>query len=314
MVLLGLGLVLLLGFGAFALTGVLLRSGQGTGPEPTIPSPAPSSEPPSTPVEPTPQPSPTAPGDGYDPPPLPRPGSDAEATRGVQANALYDQSTAQTDCAIARLSDPNPPDLATMDAHLNRSMECLMQVWLGPMTAAGFELPQPPVRSYDRPITSACGTGPAMEFAAAFYCPADQRIFYAVNRDYLLFQNTSLEIDTTLAHEFGHALQGRTGMLSAELWFTHAAADEVVLEYSRRIELQANCFGGVAINALATATGLTGSERDALKLDAYYRGDREGNPRTHGNPDSARRWLADGLDTLHAGACNTFVAPLDDVA
>lgn len=323
MVVLGIALVLLLGFGAFALTGALMRSGPGAGPEPTIPYPAPSSEQPSPPmepteqpsppVEPTPQPSPTAPGDGYDPPPLPRPQSEDEASQWLRANALYDQSTAQTNCAIARLSDPTPPDLATMDAHLNRSMDCFMQVWLGPMTAAGFELPQPPVRSYDQPITSACGTSPEMDFAAAFYCPADQRIFYAVNRDYLLFQNTSLEIDTTLAHEFGHTLQGRTGMLSAELWFTHAAADDVVLEYSRRIELQANCFGGVAMNALAAATGLTDLERDALKLDAYYRGDREGYPRTHGNPDSAMRWMSTGLDTLQAGACNTFAIPADQV-
>lgn len=316
-ILLGVAVVVALGFGAFAVTSALVRqdspaSGPTIQPSPEPPPVEPS--PATTPAAPTPQPTPSDPDAEYDPPPLPLPQDLDEATRWLQANALYDQTTVQTDCAITRLDDPTPPDLAVMDDHLSRSMDCLHQVWLEPMTTAGFVLPLPPVRSYDQPITTACGTSPAMEYAAAFYCPADQRIFYAVDRNYQLFNQTSLEIDTTLAHEFGHALQGRTGMLSAEMRLTYNADDDVVLEYSRRIELQANCFGGVAMNALATATGLTGAERDSLKLDAYYRGDREGNPRTHGNPDSARRWIEIGLANLQAGACNTFIVPPDDIA
>lgn len=320
-VLLAAAVVTALGFGAFAITSALVgQDSVAVGPvetsaaptSPAEPSPQPTAEP--SPTAPEPSPTPTADPDEYDPPPLPTPEGTDDATQWLQANALYDQTTTQTDCAVPRLTDSTPPDLAVMDDHLRRSMDCLQHVWLEPMTAAGFVLPLPPVRSYDQPITTACGTSPAMEYAAAFYCPADQRIFYAVNRDYRLFNETSLEIDTTLAHELGHALQGRTGMLSAELWLTHDATDDVVLEYSRRIELQANCFGGVAMNALSVATGLTGAERESLNLDAYYRGDREGGPRTHGNPDSARRWMEIGLGNLRAGACNTFIVSQDEIA
>lgn len=322
--------VLALGFVAFAVTSALLGPEPTVGPAPTTPpaaspqpetppasspSPEPSSpdpeEPTPSPIEPTPEPTTD---DGYDPPPLPQPANVDEAAQWAQANALYDHSATEQNCALARLDDGVPPDdLATFDAFLNRSMDCLMLVWEEPVAAAGFVLPRPPVRSYDQPITTACGTSPSMDMAAAFYCPGDQRIFYAVPRGYYLFTTTSLIIDSTLGHELGHAIQGRIGVLWAEAYLGFEAERDVQLELSRRRELQANCMGGLALNSLSAATGLTALERDQLNMDAYVRGDREGNPRTHGNADSGMRWMADGLDTLDIATCNTFAVPASEV-
>lgn len=319
-VLIGALVVITLGFAAFVITALVVRQDSPPG-APTAPPTATSVEPspgvssaepsPSTsPIEPTPPPS-----DGYDPPPLPAPQTWEEAERWLTANALYDHDVAPVDCGIARLDDPVAPALEVLDVHLNATMDCLMGVWIDPMTAAGFILPQPPVRSYDQPITTACGESPPMDYAAAFYCPGDQRIFYAVNRDWPLFRRTSLEVDNTLAHEFGHLLQGRTGIISASWAFrSTAATEDEELEYSRRTELQADCFGGMAMNSLAEATQLTGEERELLKDDTYSRGDREGRPRTHGTPDSGLRWITTGLESAFIGACNTFAASAEDVA
>ena len=232
----------------------------------------------------------------------------------VGRNALYGPAVAPADCAIERLADPEPPALDVLDAHLDATMDCLMAVWVAPVEQAGFVLPRPPVLSYDQPITTACGTSPSMDRAAAFYCPGDQRIFYALDRSRALFSRTSLTVDSTLAHELGHALQGRSGILQAEWALVQTVDEEGGLELSRRIELQADCLGGLALNALAEATGLTGRERGQLQQDNYARGDRAGRPRTHGSPESGLRWISRGLDGAEIGGCNTFVASPEDVA
>ncbi len=310
---LGLALSLALGVFAFGLTSYLTSDEPVAAPTPAASEPAPASP---SGTEPTPQPTPEPqPSDGYDPPPLPQPTTWDEAEQWLKANAFYDQEAAVAGCAIPRIADPTPPALAVMDEHLNHTMDCLLMVWADPMQAAGFVLPQPPVRSYDQPITTACGTSPSMDQAAAFYCPGDQRVFYAIDRNRPLFYRTSLEIDNTLAHEFGHTLQGRTGIISAEWVFESTAkTEELALEYSRRIELQADCWGGMAMNALSEASGVTADERQLLRQDTYSRGDREGYPRTHGTPDSGLRWVTVGLESRNAGMCNTFVASSEDVA
>lgn len=323
MVLLGAAVVVALGFVAFAITSALVgpdspASGPTTSPPPVPtpidPSPSPAETQPTPQPTPTPEPEPE-PGDDYNPPPLPQPQTWDEAEQWLQANAIYDQDATPSNCAIARIDDPQPPALEVMDRHLNHTMDCLMQVWTAPATAAGFVLPRPPVRSYDQPITTACGTSPSMDQAAAFYCPGDQRVFYAIDRSRPLFYRTSLEIDNTLAHEFGHALQGRTGIIAATTAFENTAeTEDEALEYSRRTELQADCFGGIAMNALSEATGLTAGERELLQQDNYSRGDRDGYPRTHGKPENGLRWVTTGLESLRAGICNTYVASSEDVA
>lgn len=316
---LGLAVALAAGFFAFGVTSYLNR---GAAPPPPDATPAPTTpatqatgpaHSPAPTTEPTPTASPS-PGDGFDPPPLPYPQSWEEAAAWLEGNALYAHSLPSVDCAITRLGDPEPPRLEVLDRHLAATMDCLMAVWSPPITAAGFVLPHSPVLSYDQPITTACGTSPSMDAAAAFYCPADQRIFYAVDRRRPLFDDTPLAVDNTLAHEVGHALQGRTGILLAEWAFQQEAEPDLALEYNRRTELQADCLGGLALNALAVATGVTQDERELLRQDNYARGDHPGRPRTHGAPASGLRWISAGLASEEVGTCNTFVAPAEDVA
>ncbi len=324
MVVLGLALALALGFFAFALTSYLNRNAAsppapgGPGAATATPTgqtqePSPG-ESPSTAPTPTPTAEPEPADDAFDPPPLPNPQTWDEARAWLEDNALYRHELAAVDCPITRLTSPVPGELAALDAHLGATMGCLMAVWDPPMVAAGFVLPRSPVLSYDQPITTACGTSPSMDSAAAFYCPADQRIFYAVDRGRPLFSTTPLAVDNTLAHEVGHALQGRTGILMAEWAFQQDSTPDLALEFNRRTELQADCLGGLALNSLAVATGLTEDERELLRQDNYARGDHPGRPRTHGSPESGVRWISTGLADTQVAACNTFVAEPDDVA
>jgi len=304
--LLGAAFALAAGFFAFGLTTYLISVPPIPGATPTLGA---------TPTAAT-SPTPAPDGDGaeYDPPPLPYPTDLEQARAWLEHNPLYGASLTAVGCALQRLPDPEPPALDVVDAHLDASMDCLMAVWLAPVGQAGFVLPRPPVLSYDQPITTACGTSPAMDRAAAFYCPGDQRIFYAVDRSSPLFSRTSLTVETTLAHELGHALQGRSGILLAEWALVQTVDEDAGLELSRRVELQADCLGGLAINALAAATGLTALERTHLQEDNYARGDRPGNPRTHGAPASGLRWISQGLGSADVRGCNTFVVAAADVA
>lgn len=307
------------GFLAFAATtyylGVALTQNQPTAtPEPPVTRTAEPSADPTT--SPAPSPTPTDPPESEDPPELPWPRDAAEAEEWMRENALYDHQVQRTDCAIERLGDPDPPeDLTTFDAHLNRSAGCLTQVWAGPADEAGFVVLQPPVRAYDQQITTACGDSPAMDYAAAFYCSGDQRIYYAVPRSYPLFGESSLEVDVVLAHEFGHAVQGRIGIIGAKYTLgKQAETKREVLEISRRVEMQADCLAGVAVNALAKASGITEAEREIIRQDRYYRGDDEGTPGDHGAPESRRRWVSAGLETRRIGTCDTFSVDASEVS
>lgn len=346
-VVLGLLVAFGLGFFGLILVGVLLAGSVGPStPEPTPPvvptataggtppatqSRAPSTPPtaspaptptagPTTPATPKPtpkpKPTPTPQPTRYDPPDLPYPKDVAQATKWTRSNPLYLQRAPVTDCALQRYSTDRPPKkLATLDKYLTRALGCLVKVWQKPVTDAGFALYQPPVRSYDKPITTACGDSPPMDSAAAFYCGGDQRIYYGVNRDRPLYYTTPLAIEGVLAHELGHAIQGRTGILWAETVLAwQADSEKKALEYSRRLELQAHCMAGVTMNALAKATKLTKEERRLLAEDMYSRGDREGYPRDHGSADNQRRWMETGLGTRDLAACNTFTAAAKRVA
>ena len=321
-VVLGVAVAVGLGFFAFAAATFYLSLRPAVAPpgttSPPPSSPAATTAPPPSPVEPSPsgEPTPNPPAtDDYDPPELPWPSDLDEARQWLQANALYAGRTDRIDCAIQRFEDPTPPaQTTTLDEHLNRTADCLAAVWAEPAVAAGFLLPQPPVRAYDEQITTACGTSPAMDYAAAFYCAGDQRIYYGMPRAYRLFQSTSLEIDGVLAHEFGHAVQARIGILSAEAVLSHrAATEDEVLENSRRIEVQADCLAGMSVSSVAEASGVTEQERAILRRDRSLRGDREGRPRDHGAPEIRQHWFDTGLGTSEIGRCDTFSAPAEDV-
>ena len=192
-------------------------------------------------------------------------------------------------------------------------MECLVRVWEPPVTNAGFIIVRPTVTIYGEELTTKCGqTG-----INAFYCTADQQVYYSKFLPQALptVRRNKWTADIVMAHEFGHAVQGRTGILISAFALGQNSGDEATgLQYSRRLETQADCFSGMFLRAVSQSIGVQQQDVDGI-LDIYAAiGDDElsGNPDVVGNHGLARSrkyWGTIGLGTSAVGECNTFTVP-----
>ncbi len=245
-------------------------------------------------------------------PPLPpAPQTVDEAVTMLTKNKFYAQQVpvpVRCDTAQIDFSTATDPEI---QQKLDTMIGCLMRVWGPAVEAAGYQLPRPTVTMYGKSIQTACGNAKPN----AFYCAADQQVYFSD----LLPRASALKIvkepfvaDMVIAHEFGHALQGRTGMLiafHALMQNTNGKAES--LELSRRGETQADCFSGQAINAVKKSLNM--SSQDLTNILAAYRaiGDDHltGDPNVvgnHGHSNSREHWGRVGLNNTDIGRCDTF--------
>ncbi|MBP8919961.1 MAG: neutral zinc metallopeptidase [Micropruina sp.] len=264
----------------------------------------------------------TPPPPDMNPPALPAPKTYGEATQWLENNPLYRQSvTMPTDCYALR---PPIEALTASESELNQRLldltACLTKVWKAPMEAAGFQLPRPPATTYTKPIQTACG---ALDKVNASYCGADQRIYYSAELPNVFppeVRNTPFLMEMIIAHEFGHTIQARTGIIIANnAWEQRAGSKAEANVFSRRLELQADCLAGMWVQAVAPSVGLNASNLDGLRKVAYHLGDDvlSGKPNIdsgHGLGATRQRWFEAGLQGGNSIAqCNTYVVPKDRV-
>ena len=251
--------------------------------------------------------------------PLPAPQSAVQAMEWLTRNALYNQvAPAPVRCEI------QPIDVATagnalLKSHFEETMACLVRVWQPPLTAAGFEIFRPTVTIYDVEVTTKCGSG--KEPYNAFYCDADQQIYWSRTLGEILAPASVSRWagDEVLAHEFGHAIQGRTGILtSRNLLRRQALTEAEKLRLTRRNETQADCLAGIFIRSVSLSLGLQQGDVAVIQDNFASGGDdviakkksEEGN---HGQSSTRRYWGTVGLGTGEAGRCNTYSAPAGHV-
>ncbi|TBT94636.1 hypothetical protein ET996_09560 [Propioniciclava tarda] len=207
---------------------------------------------------------------------------------------------------------------AQLETRLNELMVCLMAVWEPPMKAAGFEMPRPPVTVYNSPVTTACGV---MKDVNAAYCAGDQRVYYAMSLLNALpskVKSTKYAVEVVIAHEFGHAVQGRTGILISDKALEQRATDSEATIMSRRTEQQADCFSALYVASVAQSQNLGQKDLQALVDMTYYLGDDvlSGDPNVqgdHGQGRNRQAWFARGVQTNQIGVCNTWVVPATQV-
>ena len=251
-----------------------------------------------------------------DPSDLPVPATYSEATMWLEDNAVYDQSVAvPTDCAVPQVN-PQTASTSALQKHLNELTACLWQVWDPPVTQAGFVLPRPPVTVYTSPITTGCGK---VDEVNADYCAGDQRIYYAKQLYEILpdsLRSKPFMADTIIAHEFGHTVQARTGILVSEsAWEQKSGTPKSKqTEFSRRTEMQADCLAGMFVASVAQANGLTAADRRDLGTLIYSFGDdamtgQSGVAYDHGSGAARQQWFTAGQKSPAIDACNTFTAP-----
>ncbi len=263
----------------------------------------------------------TPPPPDMDPPPLPVPKTYAEATEWLTKNPIYQQSTTiPTDCNSLTPIDALNATEDELNDHLQDLTACLLKVWHQPVEAAGFLLPRPPAIVYNQPIQTACGK---LDSVNASYCGADQRIYYAKPLPKIFpkdLQNTKFLMEMVLGHEFGHAIQARTGIsISSSAWEQRVSSKAEANVFSRRLEVQADCFAGMWINAIARSQNLGSNDLENLRTIAYNLGDDvlSGKPNIdsgHGLGNTRKRWFTTGLTGGPAIAqCNTYTAPSSEV-
>ena len=259
----------------------------------------------------------TPPPPDMNPPALPAPKTYGEATEWLQNNPFYQQSiTVPTDCNDLQPVDALNATEDELNAHLQDLTACLMKVWQGPVEAAGFVMPRPPATVYNQPIQTACGK---LDSVNASYCGGDQRIYYAKPLPKIFpkeLQGQKFLMEMILGHEFGHAIQARTGIsISSTAWEQRVASKAEANVFSRRLEVQADCLAGMWIQAVAPSQGLGSSELDGLRKIAYNLGDDvlSGKPNIdsgHGLGATRQRWFDTGLSGGPGVAqCNTYTVP-----
>ena len=247
------------------------------------------------------------------PPPIPVPETYREAEQWITESAFYSQTVpAPVRCSsqpinVATASDPE------LKVHFEGLMECLVRVWEPPVTNAGFIIVRPTVTIYGEELTTKCGT----TGVNAFYCTADQQVYYSNLLPEALpaVKRNKWTADLVMAHEFGHALQGRTGILvSAHALGQNSGDEGTSLQYARRLETQADCFSGMFIRAVSQSMGVQQQDLDGILQILVAIGDDtlSNDPNivgNHGLGRSREYWGNKGLGTSAIGDCNTFIVP-----
>ncbi len=215
-------------------------------------------------------------------------------------------------CGLPQISR----DPAKLEAYYKAFAGCLAEAWKPALEQANEPTPRAAVQ-VRLPETSACGKAPnednenSKEKAVAYYCGGDSTIYAPTEwmlSDAGLDRSRHLAI---LAHEYGHHVQRSSGILSAATEKMtspdeKSAADK---ELVRRIELQANCFGALALAAAAGRGAITNALAKAA-LDGYG---RTADSDTHGSRRHQLKWAKAGFTAKTTASCNTWAAPASEV-
>lgn len=240
----------------------------------------------------------------------------ASAWRLVRYNKLY----ATPYVAASRCREPNIPlnTAARIQAYSKIMLDCLGKPWPSIIQRSGGTYVRPSLIVHGFSATNTpCGR---VVSTGAFYCSyANGRIyinykqiagFYARNTVFARAYATN-----TLAHEYGHHVQARTGILGAS-WYRqqHMSTSAAKLQESRRRELQASCLGSAYIGANRAYYPMAGSLLTQWKYLVSHSGDQPGYPRDHGTWTNHQFWSYAGFNGRHAASCQTFAAAASRVA
>lgn len=253
-----------------------------------------------------------------DPPALPEPETYSEAKSLMTANPLYRQSVPRPVRCDMGAINLQTASRAQLTDHLNDMMGCLMRVWEPPLAKAGFTAVRPSVTVYSGSIATKCGK---MGGRNASYCGADQQVYYASDLPQVVpasLRGSRFVTESVIAHEFGHAVQARSAILISEQVWEDKSSKSGQLQYSRRLEQQADCMAGEFLGSVQRSTQMTQPEMDAVGTLFHSIGDDSltgipGYVGNHGSGAGRQAWITAGMGSTSVGACNTFTAPASKV-
>lgn len=224
------------------------------------------------------------------------------------ANPLYETGRlSPRPCPVPGL-DVDAPE--TMEAFLHAVADCLDDAWQTQFDRAGIPFTPPERVFWDEPGASPCRAYPSQ--AGAFYCRASSSIYIGTSDVVEKWNGAtdSVVYASLLAHEYGHHVQGESGLL--EYYHEQRGLEEDELErnaWTRRSELQANCLAGAFLGSVRVTYPLEEDDLDVLLEDAAATADRLDGPeedRTHGSKDNSVMWTRQGWEEQTPAACNTW--------
>jgi predicted metalloprotease len=219
-------------------------------------------------------------------------------------------------CTLPRWkSDPQ-----TAQAFFTAALPCLEAAWIPALQRANLPYARPNLSfPTGKTWSSACGTTTQAE-APAFYCSSDSTLympFSGLHTDsYGAHPGVYLAM---FAHEFGHHVQALSGSLRAAHQQEYDAGPDSAsgLETSRRVELQATCFGGMWFAGAWNGKGSIDDNivREMIN-DGYNRGDEYSSDgrRDHGQKKNVGAWQEQGYTKNRTFQCNTYLAPASAVS
>jgi uncharacterized protein len=207
------------------------------------------------------------------------------------------------------------PKFGTSDeqlaAYYAAGVKCLDATWGPVLKEANLPFEPPSLDAAPELSDGPCGAAPASEDAVAYYCGRNRMIYMPTGR---LRENGGGDRPAThlatLAHEYGHHVQAMSGMLrAADLKIVSAGEKNPAgLEMSRRIELQANCFAGMFLAAVAGRGSISTELASRAEEDFQYAMEEPPEKNAHGSPANQGTWALNGFDTKTTDACNTYSA------
>jgi predicted metalloprotease len=250
---------------------------------------------------------PTAPRTTSTPKPKPGP-TDADL---VLRNKLYKAGGMKS--VNCRESRSRPSTAAGARANYSTLLKCLNKAWPSIVAKAGGRFRSPHVLSFSGTIQTPCGsysdTGPP------FYCGSTETIYMNLSEDIGNYNRhpeayqkvwARMWMLHQFAHEYGHHVQNMTGILAANSRIRYEAPTQAVeLEGSRRLELQASCFGDIFIGSNRRTYPVTGESLFQWKWLILHWTDYNND---HGDGVNHQYWATRGFNSRNPNVCNTFAA------
>ncbi|GAA1697148.1 hypothetical protein GCM10009745_49150 [Kribbella yunnanensis] len=228
----------------------------------------------------------------------------------LQKNEIYKAGK----LAAAGCKEPSikPTTQSAILEYYQAMVPCLDKAWAPLIKKAKYEFRSPKVVLKSKKVPASSCTG---DSETTYYCPADETIAIDWEDDLKDYKESPLNarmwMMSTMAHEYGHHIQELTEMLTAawseEGWEKNPAKK---LEWSRRTELQASCFGAAFLGANKATFDITGNRLKIWEFQSKHSGD-EYDPkkvRDHGSRASQWFWEGPAFKSGNPASCNTFTA------
>ncbi|MGW7480070.1 neutral zinc metallopeptidase [Nonomuraea muscovyensis] len=208
---------------------------------------------------------------------------------------------------------------AQLKSLILKTGRCMDQAWGPILRRQGIAFSPPGYAIAAGRGRGACGDYPSRGSIVPYYCPRNNTIYASTSamargngnqRGYGQIVSWHGAIISMMAHEYGHHVQNITGLMDS--WWRQtldSTSSSGKLALSRRLELQATCFGGMWMRSVAASYPVATGNR--ARLFAFYGqvGDHPGYPRDHGSPANNFRWFRQGWERSQAYQCNTWLAP-----